>query len=113
VDRIYDRKAWDDVRRSVLVRDRYCCRTPGCGEPTKIVDHVVPLSRGGASLDPANPFREAAAAVRRERDVAKSTPRTCPGCGETFVGRPERRTCSARCRQRVSRTHRALNASPA
>jgi 5-methylcytosine-specific restriction endonuclease McrA len=52
--RVYDRKAWERMRRFVLARDRYRCKTLGCDEPTRIVDHVVPLSKGGAPLDPAN-----------------------------------------------------------
>jgi len=45
--------AYQKMRKVVLARDRgicWICGTPGAGT----VDHVVPLSRGGALLDPAN-----------------------------------------------------------
>ncbi len=45
--------AYQQMRKVVLMRDRGVCWL--CGEPgARTVDHVVPLSRGGALLDPAN-----------------------------------------------------------
>jgi len=47
---------WKIVRKKILARDgmvcNYCQRTMAPAEAT--VDHVVPLSKGGARLDPAN-----------------------------------------------------------
>lgn len=41
------------LRRRILIRDGYRCRS--CGRPGRLeVDHVVPMDRGGAALDPAN-----------------------------------------------------------
>jgi 5-methylcytosine-specific restriction endonuclease McrA len=43
---------WRKVRVLVLNRDGWCCHY--CGAPAITVDHVVPLARGGARLDPFN-----------------------------------------------------------
>ena len=46
-------RAWAKLRRFVLERDRYRCRI--CGLPSKLeCDHIVPLEKGGAALDPDN-----------------------------------------------------------
>lgn len=47
----------------------------------------------------------------RELRVAPPAPeriqmRTCPGCDRFVVMRPDQRSCSARCRQRISRLNR-------
>lgn len=48
-------RAWRRVRALVLARDGRVCRMdPECHAPATTVDHVVPLSQGGAFLDPAN-----------------------------------------------------------
>ena len=67
---------WERVRELVLERDGHACqvRGRGCRGTATTVDHVVPLARGGARLDPAN-LRAACAtcnsrlggAVRRHR----------------------------------------------
>lgn len=44
-------RAWRSLRAQVLLRDRGRCVY--CGAPATHVDHVVPLSRGGAT-HPAN-----------------------------------------------------------
>ncbi|MGI8624193.1 MAG: HNH endonuclease [Solirubrobacteraceae bacterium] len=48
--------AWRKVRADVLARDSYVCQLdlPGCTWVATVVDHVVPVARGGAALDPAN-----------------------------------------------------------
>lgn len=43
---------WRRVRRAILERDSYRCRS--CGRWGGEVDHVVPLAAGGAEYDPAN-----------------------------------------------------------
>jgi 5-methylcytosine-specific restriction enzyme A len=43
---------WRKVRAAVLNRDGWVCHY--CGAPAITVDHVVPLARGGARLDPHN-----------------------------------------------------------
>jgi 5-methylcytosine-specific restriction endonuclease McrA len=50
--RLYNSRAWRQVRRAVLERDHWTCRY--CRKPADTVDHVVPLSRGGAPLDTNN-----------------------------------------------------------
>lgn len=51
----YD-SAWQALVRYVLARDGYTCRLrrPGCEVTATTGDHVVPLARGGARLDPDN-----------------------------------------------------------
>ena len=52
-DRMYATGGWERVRRQVLNRDEWRCRS--CGHPGDLeVDHVVPMSRGGAALDLSN-----------------------------------------------------------
>lgn len=43
---------WRRLRRRVLERDRYRCRT--CGAPATQVDHVVPVALGGDAYDERN-----------------------------------------------------------
>lgn len=47
---------WPKVRAAVLARDGWACRVEGptCTGRATSVDHIVPLSLGGARLDPAN-----------------------------------------------------------
>jgi 5-methylcytosine-specific restriction endonuclease McrA len=48
IGRGYD-AAYQRVRKVVLARDGYTCRW--CGGPANTADHLVPLSRGGASTE--------------------------------------------------------------
>jgi 5-methylcytosine-specific restriction protein A len=43
---------WQRVRLEVLERDGHACHW--CGRPATQADHLVPLARGGARLDPSN-----------------------------------------------------------
>ena len=43
---------WREVRKRILERDHYTCRW--CHGYATEVDHVIPLTRGGPRLDPAN-----------------------------------------------------------
>jgi len=43
---------WEEVRRKVLERDNYTCVI--CGKPAEEVDHIVPVSLGGALFDMDN-----------------------------------------------------------
>lgn len=54
--RIYDTPAWRSVRRLVLARDMHRCQVAGqrCTVTATEVDHIVPLTEGGAPYDPAN-----------------------------------------------------------
>ncbi len=47
---------WSKVRAQILARDGYRCQVQGptCTGVGTSVDHIVPLSRGGARLDPGN-----------------------------------------------------------
>ena len=49
-------RPWRRVRAKVLERDGYRCQIgyPGCTVLATQVDHVRPLSAGGAKYDPAN-----------------------------------------------------------
>ena len=60
---------WEKVRRQVLERDEYRCRLrlEGCTETATAVDHVVPMSKGGARLDPANLRSTCASCNARQR----------------------------------------------
>jgi 5-methylcytosine-specific restriction protein A len=51
----YD-SAWQRRRLEVLERDDWTCRIggPRCRVSATTVDHIIPLSEGGARLDPAN-----------------------------------------------------------
>ena len=51
-DRIPSR-TWEILRRQVFDRDGWRCRA--CGRPGRLeCDHVVPIDKGGAPLDPDN-----------------------------------------------------------
>ena len=47
-----DRRRWARVRRKVLRRDNWRCRS--CGKYGNECDHVVPLYKGGADYDMSN-----------------------------------------------------------
>lgn len=49
-ERGYD-AAWRAVREQILAAHPTCAR---CGAPATLVDHVIPLRRGGHRLDPHN-----------------------------------------------------------
>ena len=48
--------SWQTVRLQILERDRHLCqvRGPKCKGTANQVDHIVPLSEGGARLDHDN-----------------------------------------------------------
>lgn len=46
----YDRR-WQALRLMVLRREPLCRR---CSKPAQDVDHIRPMSQGGARLDPSN-----------------------------------------------------------
>ena len=50
------RKAWEQVRRRVLIRDNEICQMglEGCTSRATTVDHIRPLAEGGAELDMKN-----------------------------------------------------------
>ena len=48
-----DRRTWNVVRRRVLTRDKYRCQHCGRGGRLE-VDHIIPISEGGAMYDMAN-----------------------------------------------------------
>lgn len=54
--RRYNDAAWRRVRKVVLARDDHTCQIKGanCTGVATQVDHIVPITRGGAYLDPAN-----------------------------------------------------------
>ena len=52
--RSINRRKWDVVRLLVLERDNYRCQVCGLLPGRAEVDHVIPLHRSGAPLDPDN-----------------------------------------------------------
>jgi 5-methylcytosine-specific restriction endonuclease McrA len=56
--RPYDRHAWKTLRLQIGQRDSWCCQVVEdgrvCGAPAREVDHIIPLSKGGAWYDPSN-----------------------------------------------------------
>lgn len=50
---IYNSKAWKDLRIERLVNEPLCriCKSVNHIRPAKHVDHIVPMSKGGAPLD--------------------------------------------------------------
>jgi 5-methylcytosine-specific restriction protein A len=49
----YDSPEWKKARARHLAMHR-TCEAPGCGTPSKRVDHKLAISRGGGALDPEN-----------------------------------------------------------
>lgn len=48
-------QTWGKVRKRALARDRYTCQKCGSKERTSLtVDHIVPVSRGGARYELGN-----------------------------------------------------------
>lgn len=47
----YHSKEWKALRNSFLNKHPFCKE---CGKFAKIIDHIVPISQGGAKLDPLN-----------------------------------------------------------
>jgi hypothetical protein len=47
---------WQKLRKQILNRDSHLCQigTPGCTQTATEVDHIVPVSQGGAWFDPLN-----------------------------------------------------------
>ena len=47
-DKIYQSKEWKAVRAIAKARQPFCVV---CGKPTQIIDHIVPIEHGGATLN--------------------------------------------------------------
>lgn len=60
--------AWSRARRAVLDRDAGQCQLgyPGCTLLATEVDHIIPLTNGGARFDPSN-LRAVCATCHRSR----------------------------------------------
>ena len=69
----YDSR-WSAVRLVVLERDGWRCRLEleGCTGVAEHVDHIVPLSEGGARLDPLN-LRASCASCNLRRNRLRQT----------------------------------------
>jgi len=52
----YSTHTWRKIRLQILERDQYVCqiRRKGCTEIATQVDHIVPVTKGGAKYDPRN-----------------------------------------------------------
>lgn len=50
VDPYYRTRAWEELRRVALKRDRYTCVVPGCGQRAIAVDHIVSRKDGGPDV---------------------------------------------------------------
>jgi 5-methylcytosine-specific restriction protein A len=55
-NRFYQRKAWKNLRALHLAHEPLCraCRTLGRLTAAQVVDHITPISQGGAALDDNN-----------------------------------------------------------
>jgi 5-methylcytosine-specific restriction endonuclease McrA len=53
-DPFYDTQAWRNLRQAVKLRDGWRCTNCGRQAALLDVDHIVPIGRGGAPLDPTN-----------------------------------------------------------
>lgn len=62
------RGPWPTVRKAILERDNYQCqiRSPKCTGTANVVDHIIPVLKGGAWYDPAN-LRAACAKCNNQR----------------------------------------------
>ena len=56
MSRFYDKAVWHKARRIQLADEPLCrlCAASGRTVPANDVDHIVPISLGGAELDPDN-----------------------------------------------------------
>ncbi len=54
--RVYDTSAWKRLRKLVLTAEPLCrmCAETGKATLATVVDHVEPVSAGGAAIDPDN-----------------------------------------------------------
>lgn len=55
-------------RRAVLVRDDFTCQYDACTRPGHTIDHVVPVSRGGAARDYRNAVASCSVHNNRKAD---------------------------------------------
>ena len=46
-----------------------------------------------------------------QRDRSNPTTKGCPACGTTFTGKPNRITCSDKCRQRLYQARKIVRAA--
>lgn len=53
-DKFYHSKAWVDLRNAFRVANPLCVNYDECGGATHTVDHICPISEGGAALDWSN-----------------------------------------------------------
>ena len=53
---VYDTRAWRKLRAGMLARNPLCKRCEGRGKivAAEVVDHIVPVSQGGAAFDEEN-----------------------------------------------------------
>lgn len=71
---LYRSGPWKRVRKVILLRDPRCMiRGAKCSVISTEVDHIVPLSMGGAPLDPNN-LRGACVPCNRGRRPGKPRP---------------------------------------
>jgi len=52
--KFYNSKAWIALRNAFRMQNPLCKNVDKCGGATHTVDHIVPISEGGAALDVAN-----------------------------------------------------------
>jgi 5-methylcytosine-specific restriction enzyme A len=50
---VYSSPIWRRLR-AIVKREQPICAVPTCNRPTQDIDHIVPLSEGGAPFDRAN-----------------------------------------------------------
>ena len=56
VQSFYDSSAWRKLRARYILEHPFCveCRNRGKLKEAEVVDHIVPISKGGAPLDESN-----------------------------------------------------------
>lgn len=73
----YDSAAWKRARNAFMVKHPICS-TPGCGRPTKTVDHKKAIAAGGAPLDEGN-FDNKCWSCHSRKTAALDRPSMAPG----------------------------------
>lgn len=99
--RVYDTAQWrHEVRPRILARDKHQCQVPlpngrTCLKPARAVDHIIPVSEGGAPFTGHNlraactscntRLRNMRRAALARRQLGEPEPRTRPAPNTTAV----------------------------
>jgi hypothetical protein len=78
-DPFYRSKAWRWLREATLTAHPFCV-TAGCHQPSRVADHVIPRSQGGAD-DLANLVGRCIACHNARRGTAEPVLKGCDAAG--------------------------------